>query len=160
MNEDWYHINNDNEIDSPALVIYKDRVIQNINTAISMVDPDSYRQWLRPHVKTHKSPDAAKLMLDAGITKFKCATIAESEMLAMVNAKDVLLAYQPVGPKLKRFISLVKKYPATNFSCLADNSGSAIEISTAAEDNNIVIPVYIDVNVGMNRTGILPDKVL
>jgi D-serine deaminase-like pyridoxal phosphate-dependent protein len=50
-------------------------------------------------------------MLDAGITKFKCATIAEAEMLGMIKAPDVVLAYQPLGPKLFRFIELVKKFP-------------------------------------------------
>jgi len=110
---DWYHINNIDSIDSPALVVYKDRVIRNISTAIGMVD-DVDR--LRPHVKTNKCKKVAQLMLDAGIAKFKCATIAEAEMLAMVNAPDVLLAYQPIGPKLTRFIELIKKYPATKFS--------------------------------------------
>jgi D-threonine aldolase len=150
---EWYHINNINAIDSPALVIYKDRVIQNIATAISMVDDVSR---LRPHIKTHKTKEAAQLMMDAGIGKFKCATIAEAEMLAMINAPDVLLAYQPIGPKLKRFTELIKKYPATKFSCLVDNTASASAIAAAASENNIHINVFIDLNIGMNRTGIIP----
>ncbi len=151
--KEWYHITNISTIDSPALVIYKDRVIQNINTAISMVGDVSN---LRPHVKTHKTKEAAQLMMDAGINKFKCATIAEAEMLAMINAPDVLLAYQPIGPKLKRFITLIKKYPATKFSCLVDNIDSAKNMAEGAEENNIEILVYIDLNIGMNRTGIAP----
>jgi D-serine deaminase-like pyridoxal phosphate-dependent protein len=154
---EWYHINNISSIDSPALVIYKERVIHNISTAISMVD-DIKR--LRPHVKTNKSKEASQLMMDAGINKFKCATIAEAEMLAMINAPDVLLAYQPVGPKLQRFIALIKKYPGTKFSCLIDNIESAKSIASAAVENNFVIDVYIDVNVGMNRTGIAPGNVI
>lgn len=153
LEKEWYCINNINEIDSPALVIYKDRVIQNIGTAISMVG-DVNR--LRPHVKTHKTQEAAQLTMDEGINKFKCATIAEAEMLAMINAPDVLLAYQPVGPKLKRLITLIQKYPATKFSCLVDNMESAKYFADAAIENDIVITVYIDLNIGMNRTGILP----
>lgn len=149
----WYHTNNIDAIDSPALVIYKDRVIENIKTAVSMVG-DIRR--LRPHVKTHKTKEAAQLMMDAGINKFKCATIAEAEMLAMINAPDVLLAYQPVGPKLERFIQLIQKYPATKFSCLVDNIDSAKSIANAATKNNIEINVFIDLNIGMNRTGIVP----
>ena len=152
---DWYHINNIDSIDSPALVVYKDRVIRNISTAIGMVD-DVDR--LRPHVKTNKCKKVAQLMLDAGIAKFKCATIAEAEMLAMVNAPDVLLAYQPIGPKLTRFIELIKKYPATKFSCLVDNADALKNIAAAAEENGLTVPVFIDLNVGMNRTGIAPDK--
>jgi D-serine deaminase-like pyridoxal phosphate-dependent protein len=112
---------------------------------------------LRPHIKTNKSPDAARLMLNAGITKFKCATIAEAEMLAQCNAPDVLLAYQPLGPKLDRFISLIKKYPAIKFSCLTDNVAAANEQASAFKANDLNVSVFIDLNVGMNRTGISPD---
>ena len=155
-NTNWYHLKNIRNIDSPALIIYKERVIQNINTAISMVDV----KRLRPHVKTSKQKEAAQLMMDAGINKFKCATIAEAEMLAMINAADVLLAYQPVGTKLQRYISLIQKYPPTKFSCLIDDYTSAKNIAAAAEKNNIAINVFIDINIGMNRTGIALGKVM
>jgi len=151
--KEWYTINNIDTVDSPALIVYKERVVENIRTLTSMID-DVKR--LRPHVKTHKSKEAALLMLKAGISKFKCATIAEAEMLAMVNAPDVLLSYQPVGPKIRRFIALKKNYPTTIFSCLVDNIDAAKSIADAACDNNLEINVYIDLNVGMNRTGIAP----
>ena len=153
--EKWYHINNISEIDSPALVIYPDRVKKNIALLINMID-DVNR--LRPHVKTHKAKEAVVLQMTAGIKKFKCATIAEAEMLASCKAPDVLLAYQPIGPKIKRLISLIENYPETKFSCLIDNIIVAKEISKSASDANLLIPVFIDLNVGMNRTGIIPDQ--
>ena len=149
----WYHVKNIDAIDSPALVIYAERVLENISKAKFMIDNV---ERLRPHVKTHKTTEATIVMMQAGIHKFKCATIAEAEMLAMVNAPDVLLAYQPVAAKLQRFIALIKKYPGTKFSCLVDNLTSAKNIADSACKNSIEIPVYIDVNVGMNRTGIEP----
>ncbi|MEO7308369.1 MAG: D-TA family PLP-dependent enzyme [Ferruginibacter sp.] len=149
----WFHINNPNEIDSPALLVYPERVKANIQAAIKMIG-DINR--LRPHVKTHKCAEVARLMMDAGIYKFKCATIAEAEMLGINKAKDVLLAYQPVGPKLERFIALIKKYPDTQFSCLTDNQVSAAEQSKAFSGAGLQVPVYIDLNIGMNRTGISP----
>ena len=155
MSENWFEIKNINELDSPALVVFPERVKHNIQLAIEMIG-DVNR--LRPHIKTNKSPDVAKLMLGAGITKFKCATIAEAEMLAQCNAPDVLLAYQPLGPKLNRFISLIKKYPSTKFSCLSDNITAANEQSLAFSAENITVPVYFDLNVGMNRTGIAPGE--
>lgn len=155
MSESWYEINNINELDSPALVVFPARVKHNIQLAIDMIDDVSR---LRPHIKTNKSPDVAKLMLKAGITKFKCATIAEAEMLAQANAPDVLLAYQPLGPKLDRFVSLVKKYPSTKFSCLTDNIAAANEQAAVFNSNDLIVLVFIDLNVGMNRTGISPDQ--
>lgn len=153
--DNWYHITDSNAIDSPALVFYVDRIRENVSLAKRMVG-DTLR--LRPHVKTHKTKEAAEIMMDAGIQKFKCATIAEAEMLAIVQAPDVLLAYQPVGPKLLRFIELIKNYPATQFSCLVDDKDVAENISNTAIAENIVIPVLIDLNVGMNRTGIAPGE--
>src|SRR5687768_16507047 len=88
-------------------------------------------QRLRPHVKTHKTKEATLLMLAAGISKFKCATIAETEMLAMYDAPNVLLAYQPVGPKLKRLVQLTQQYPDKKFACLIDNITSAQTITRA-----------------------------
>jgi D-serine deaminase-like pyridoxal phosphate-dependent protein len=155
MPENWFEIKNIKELDSPALVVFPERVKHNIQLAIDMIG-DVNR--LRPHIKTNKSPDVARLMLKAGITKFKCATIAEAEMLALCNAPDVLLAYQPLGPKLNRFISLIKKYPSTKFSCLTDNIAAATEQALAFSVGNIPVPVYFDLNVGMNRTGISPDE--
>src|SRR5215467_6559546 len=128
MSNEWYNIKEIEKLDSPALVAFPERVKKNIQTAIEM---GANVERLRPHVKTNKSPDATQLMLDAGITKFKCATIAEAEMLGAIKAPDVLLAYLPLGPKLGRFIELIKKYPATKYSCLTDNISAAKEQSNA-----------------------------
>lgn len=154
MTEDnWYTIKNVEKLDTPALVIYPERVKENINTLKGMVD-NVLR--VRTHVKTHKSKDATLLMLNAGFTKFKCATIAEAEMLGISKAPDVLLAYQPIGPKLERFIKLIKAYPDTQYSCLVDNTIAVKHISDEALEHHIKIIVFIDLNIGMNRTGIAP----
>jgi D-serine deaminase-like pyridoxal phosphate-dependent protein len=149
----WYTINDIDKLDTPALVTYPHRVKQNIDMLKYMID-DVYR--LRPHVKTIKSMEVVQLMLVAGISKFKCATIAEAEMLGMCGARDVLLAYQPVGPKLGRFMRLIISYPDTKFSCLVDDQDIAAIISASAIKNSVRINIYIDLNVGMNRTGIAP----
>jgi D-threonine aldolase len=153
--QDWYQIKNINEIDSPCLIIFPERVKQNINTAIRMIGDVSR---LRPHIKTHKSPDATELLIEAGITKFKCATIAEAEMLGICGAEDVLLAYQPVGPKINRLVQLIQKYPSTTYSCLIDNINAAESIAGIFSAAELQIPVYIDINVGQNRTGVAPGE--
>lgn len=151
----WYQIGNQEEIDTPALAVYLDRVQDNINLAIHIAGDSSI---LRPHVKTCKIAEVCELMQKAGINKFKCATIAEAEMLGMTKASDVLLAYQPVGPKIKRFISLGVAYPDTVFSCLVDNAVTASELNDCCGDSGRQTNVYIDLNVGMNRTGVSPEK--
>ncbi|MDR0792728.1 MAG: D-TA family PLP-dependent enzyme [Chitinophagaceae bacterium] len=153
--EKWFQIKNIDTIDTPVLVVYPERVKENIALAIKMVG-DAAR--LRPHVKTHKCKEVSQLLLDAGVTKFKCATIAEAEMLAMTNAPDVLLAYQPVGAKINRLIHLIKNYPNTSFSCITDDKEIALQLNDAARAANICLSVCIDLNVGMNRTGVIPGK--
>jgi D-serine deaminase-like pyridoxal phosphate-dependent protein len=113
---------------------------------------------LRPHVKTNKMEEVCRMMIEEGITRFKCATIAEAEMLAIVEAPDVLLAYQPAGPKISRLIKLVKTYRQTLFSCLVDNEVHAEVIDKQCMDGHIALNVFIDLNVGMNRTGVHPEK--
>lgn len=95
-------------------------------------------------------------MQDAGIQKFKCATIAEAEMLGKVHAADVLLAYQPVGPKVERLAALVRAYPHTKFSCLVDNLQAATAISNHFVALQQPLSVWLDLNIGQHRTGIVP----
>ncbi len=154
----WYEIKNIGTIDSPALILYRERVLENIRLLKSLVNNEVAR--IRPHVKTNKMAEVCRMMIDSGITKFKCATIAEAEMLAMIKAPDVLLAYQPVGPKANRYIKLVMRYPSTRFSCLIDNIFTAEKLSELCVANKLSIDVFIDLNTGMNRTGIMPAKAL
>ena len=117
---DRYQIDNIDQIDSPALVVFPDLIAENCALAISMLNK-AEGAVLRPHIKTVKTPEVTQIMLDHGIDRFKCSTIAEAEMLAMSGAPDVLLAYQPTSIKINRLAKLVKSYHATHFSCLIDN---------------------------------------
>ena len=114
----WYGLNHPEEIDSPALLIYKDRIAYNIQQMISIAGSPGR---LVPHVKTHKMAEIVKMQLAAGIHQFKCATIAEAEMLADAGAKSILLAYQLNHTKAERYLTLVKKYPDIQFFSLVDN---------------------------------------
>ena len=147
----WYQVSNINEIDSPALLIYPARVRENVQR---MIITAGGADRLCPHVKTHKLAEITRMQLEIGINKFKCATIAEAEMCAKAGALNVLLAYQPVGPKLTRFLQLTKEFPKTKFSALVDNEASLKEISAAAGTAKTKISLLLDINCGMNRTGI------
>lgn len=155
MTDTWYHVKDAEQIDSPALLLFADRVKANIDTAIAMTGGP---ERLRPHVKTHKSADVTRLMLNAGITAFKCATIAEADMLGACGAPDVLLAYTLNAAKLQRFIQLQQLYPATRFSCVADHLANAALLQESMQTAGRILPVYIDLNTGMNRSGIVPEE--
>ncbi|WP_316831563.1 D-TA family PLP-dependent enzyme [Pedobacter aquatilis] len=152
--QDWYLLPDEGNLATPSLVFYETYILENIRLLKAMIN-DTGR--LRPHVKTHKNMEITKLLISEGINKFKCATIAEAEMLALAAASDVLLAYQPVGANISRFLLLKEQYPDTNFSCLVDDVEIARELGQKAMERNLAVDVYIDLNVGMNRTGILPE---
>jgi D-serine deaminase-like pyridoxal phosphate-dependent protein len=134
-------------------MIYYNRLERNIKKMISDAGDVNF---LRPHVKTHKISEIVKLQKKHGISKVKCATIAEAEMAAGSGADDILLAYQPVGPNVERFFELQRKFPGIKFSCLTDCENIILELSEIAVRTGIRTSVWLDINCGMNRTGIIP----
>jgi D-serine deaminase-like pyridoxal phosphate-dependent protein len=150
---DWYRVSNVDEVASPALLIYPDRVEENIRR---MVRVAGGVDRLRPHMKTNKLPEVIRMQMAQGILKYKCATIAEAEVAAACSVPDVLLAYQPVGPNIQRLIHLVKKFPSTRFSALVDDAGSVEALSRAASAANVTLDLFVDLDGGMHRTGIAP----
>ncbi|MGF1587123.1 MAG: D-TA family PLP-dependent enzyme [Bacteroidales bacterium] len=151
----WYEIENAAEVSSPSLLVYPDRIESNIRQMIKIAG-DVNR--LRPHVKTHKMAEVVGLQLDAGITKFKCATISEAEMLARCGAKDILLALQPVGPNIGRFFRLRHEFPEAKISCIVDSEEVIIQLSGISQRTGRATNVWIDINNGMNRSGISPGE--
>src|SRR5215469_10107050 len=113
-----YAVEGTSAVYSPALLFYKDLICRNIAHAVEMAGSPAR---LRPHVKTHKTREIVRLELAAGITKHKCATLAEAEMLAGCGAPDVLIAYNLVGPNCARMARLAQAYPGCRFSVLADH---------------------------------------
>src|SRR5688500_4846456 len=111
---------------------------------------------LRPHMKTNKLREVVRMHLDQGITRFKCATIAEAEMAALAGAPDVLLAYQPVGPNVRRFVRLVETFSGTRFSAVADDEATIRALSDEAVEADVVLSLFLDLDGGMHRTGIAP----
>lgn len=155
MDKNWYIVSNASTIPSPALVVYPDRIRANIQRAVTIAgDP----QLLRPHVKTHKCRQIIRMHLELGVTKFKCATIAEAEMAADAGAKDVLVAAQLVGPGIQRFGALRRKFPATLFATICDSAEVAKELSALGVSEHEPVRTYLDLNCGMDRTGIIPGE--
>lgn len=147
----WFEIEQVEDMVSPALLVYPDRIKSNIEKMIAMAGGV---KRLRPHVKTHKMAEIITLQMNLGIHKFKCATIAEAELLAKCGAQDVLLAMQPVGVHVSRLFELITIYQETRFSTLVDNVKSMIDMAAHAERRKQAIAVWLDINNGMDRTGI------
>lgn len=171
MSTAWYKIENAAELDTPALLFYHERIEENIRRTLRMAGGPAR---LRPHIKTHKCKEVLNMQLAAGIEKFKCATIAEAEMAGKCNVPDLLMAYQPVGPKVERFARLVEHYGVmTRFSCIVDDEAAIRALDAEARKQTSettnrtslheggqggikAFDVFLDVDTGQGRTGIAP----
>ena len=151
MANDWHTLASPDEIPSPALLVYPERIKENIRRMVTAL---GQAERLRTHVKTHKMAEVVQMQTKAGISKFKCATIAEAEMLGQAGARDVLLANQPVGPNIGRLLGLAGWFRDVRFSTIADDAGAVGALSEAAQAAGITLPVWLDLDVGMGRTGI------
>jgi D-serine deaminase-like pyridoxal phosphate-dependent protein len=145
-----YDIRNLDSVPSPSLLVFPGRIERNIRKMLAMVGGDATR--LRPHVKTHKMPEVVGMQVAAGITQFKCATLAEVEMTADAGGHDILLAYQPVGPNVERFLGLQERHENIRFSTVVDS----LDIVRAFEATSKQANLFVDIDCGMHRTGIEP----
>lgn len=154
QNNKWYELEDTENIISPSLLIYPERIGQNIRTMISMAGGTIN---LRPHIKTHKTAEIIKMQIALGIRKFKCATIAEAELLAICEVPDILLAMQPIGVNMERFFRLMETYPNSKFSALVDYPTVLESFIEKAKSRKTKVSLWMDINNGMNRTGIAPN---
>ncbi|MEZ4887700.1 MAG: D-TA family PLP-dependent enzyme [Chitinophagales bacterium] len=153
----WYTVQNIHQIDSPALLVYPNRVRQNIESAIQTAEGIDR---LRPHVKTHKMGEIIRMHVEEyGITKFKCATIAEAEMIALNGGKDVILAHQPTDTKIPRLLKLMQNFPEVKWRTLVDNEATARQLSKVWKEADLQINVLLDINNGYHRSGIKANQV-
>lgn len=150
MDNNWFILSDTTEIDSPALLLYKDRVANNIELMLHIAG-DAER--LVPHVKTYKMIELVRMQVMRGISKFKCATIAEAEMTAKAGASTVIIAHQLVGPKIERWAQLVQAFPQVEFVSLVDCADAASAYQVVFSRHGLVANVLVDVNNAMDRSG-------
>ncbi len=152
----WYSIEPTTPIITPSLLFYPDRIQDNIKKMIAIAGG---ADGLRPHVKTYKCREVVQMQIAAGIQKFKCATLAEAQMLAEIGGLDILVAYPLVGAAQKGFLALQAEYTDSRFSVLVDHREQLAHWQSLLDPED-QLAVFIDINVGMDRTGVVPKYTL
>ncbi len=152
---EWYRIKDLRTLPTPSVLLYPDRISENIRRMIRMAGG---AERLRPHVKTHKIPELIRMQTDQGITRFKCSTLAEAEMTAGAGGKDILLAYPLLGPSVKRWLALLERYPDVRFSVTVDSEEALYVLRKEATDTVRPFRIFVDLDSGMHRTGISPES--
>lgn len=151
INDNLYTFEGQQDIVSPQLVYYPAIIRENIRKMIDIAG-GAARLW--PHIKTHKMAEVVQMQIEAGIDRFKCATIAEAEMAAKAGAKHLTLAYPLVGPNIKRFAALQAAFPEVEFFAIGDDTEQIRKLGQTCKAN-----VLMDVDMGQHRTGVPLDKV-
>jgi D-serine deaminase-like pyridoxal phosphate-dependent protein len=140
----------DQELDTPCLVV--DESILHRNIAEMAAFAASTGVTLRPHMKTHKTPEIARMQIAAGAVGATCAKVGEAEALVDgAGVEDVLLAYPVVGaPKIRRLLALMERAHVT-VALDSREAGEALSAAMTAEGR--VLDVYVEVNTGQDRAG-------
>jgi D-serine deaminase-like pyridoxal phosphate-dependent protein len=145
-----YEIADVDRIMTPALLIYPELVDVNIKATLKMLGGDPNR-W-RPHIKTAKLSAIVRQLMDHGIVNFKCSTTLELLTACQAGAADVLLAYSVIGANARRTLDIAEDFPRTRLSVLVET------LEQAATWRGTSAGVFIDINPGMNRTGIAQER--
>jgi D-serine deaminase-like pyridoxal phosphate-dependent protein len=139
-------------IDTPTMVV--DEGILHTNIAEMAALAKSLGVALRPHIKTHKTPQIARLQLAAGAVGVTCAKLGEAEVMAGAGVEDILIAYPIVGElKIRRLLALMER---VRMIVALDSRVAAEAISDAMAAEDRTLDVYVEVNTGQNRAGALP----
>jgi D-serine deaminase-like pyridoxal phosphate-dependent protein len=101
--------------------------------------------------------EVVEMQLERGITRHKCATIAEAEMLATAGVKDIFWAYNPVGPNIGRVVRFLEKFPGVRLAVTADHPGPVEDLNAAMLEAGKRIEVLLDIDSGQHRTGVTAD---
>ncbi|GKX32252.1 alanine racemase [Vallitalea longa] len=143
------------KIDTPKVIIDYDIMKNNIHKMQELVSNNSCS--LRPHIKTHKIPDIAKMQIEAGAVGISVAKIGEAEVMADAGIDDIFIAYPIIGEdKIKRLLKLNKKIRLI----VGTESIYAIkQLDKYAKEDNQILELRVEIDTGMGRSGVEYQKV-
>ncbi len=141
-----------NDLATPAVIIDRQRALRNIDRLQDAANTRGIR--VRPHTKTHKSPQVAKWQIDRGAIGICCAKLGEAEVFAAAGFTDIRLPY-PIHPiNAPRVLALLTR---TDLSFIVDHLEVARGWSTAMTAAGRTVDVLVKIDVGFHRCGIDPD---
>lgn len=141
------------DLPTPSLILDIDALDHNINHMAKHAKQAGVD--LRPHAKTHKTPEIAKRQLAAGALGVCAATIREAEAMNAAGIGGLLITGELVGTnKIGRLVRLTQKAPDT--MTVVDNGDHAVQLSEAAQASGVNLNVMIDIDPLGRRTGIAP----
>jgi len=144
-----YRVTGLEDVLTPALVVYPEVIGANIERTFHLLGGAD--RW-RVHLKTAKLGYAMRALIERGVRHFKCATTLELLVACRSGAADVLLAYPVMGANARRAREIADQFPEVRISVLAENEEQVKQWRASR------VGLFLDINPGMNRTGIEPEN--
>ncbi|HEX7737497.1 MAG TPA: alanine racemase [Ktedonobacteraceae bacterium] len=138
------------EVDTPALLVDRPRLEANIQRFAAIAAAAGVK--LRPHIKTHKTREIARLQLAAGSGGITCAKLSEAEVYARDGVDDIFIAYPVIGPeKARRAAELARR---CHLIVGVESATGVQQLAQAASAAGVVLNVRLELDSGLHRTGI------
>lgn len=140
-------------LETPSIIADMEKVHANLKGMSEYAA--SFGCSLRPHIKTHKIPELARLQLSYGACGITCAKVSEAEVMADAGIKDIFIAYPLVGEfRLRRAIALAGRI---RLILGVDSLEGASLLSRAAQVSGVELEVRLEIDTGLRRTGVAPE---
>jgi D-serine deaminase-like pyridoxal phosphate-dependent protein len=141
------------EIDTPALLVDLDKLERNVKKMADFFKDKPCK--LRPHWKTPKTVEIARMQLEAGAIGITCAKVSEAEILVDAGVKDILIANEVAGRHKAGLLAAFNR--KADVKCAVDSAEQVAALAEAAKIEDVTIGVVVDVFVGLPRCGVKPD---
>ncbi len=142
------------DLDTPALIVDLDKLKQNIDDMAEFAAANGIQ--LRPHAKTHKTPEIGRLQLEAGAVGLTVAKLSEAEVFIDAGCSEILVAYPLVGEaKHRRLLELCQR---ANITTVVDHIEIARLLSRTMSASRLELPLLVEIDTGLNRCGVQAGK--
>ncbi len=137
-------------IDTPAAVVDLDRLERNLARWQQYCDEAGLRS--RPHVKTHRCIEIARMQVELGARGITCQKLGEAETMVDAGLDDVLIPYNLLGvEKLRRLTALLER---ARIAVTVDDAALLPGLAQAARDAGRELPVLVECDTGLGRAGV------
>ena len=140
------------DLQTPAVTIHLDRLAANIDRVQATIAKHGIAN--RPHIKTHKIPDIARMQMAAGAVGITCQKLDEVDVFTGAKvAEDILLTFNIVGAgKTDRLMELSSR--VRRLAVVADNEAVVRGLSEAGVRHGRDVPLLIECDTGFGRNGV------
>lgn len=137
-------------IETPALMVDRKILLENMNAMDKLLSGTGLK--LRPHYKSHKCADLARLQIERGAKGMTCAKLSEAVDLCDAGIDDILIANQITDErKIRRLADLAG---CCHLTVCVDDIDNVKKLSDAAVNSGTTIYCLVEFEIGMERCGV------